>query len=87
MNIRFLVPDDKCQEQESLPAIDYRSHLNFKNLKSNQDNLSNNCLRLPVLKQNIEREYTYYTNEEITYLDYTYCVNETKATGTSYSAS
>jgi hypothetical protein len=52
--------------------------LNFKNLKSNQDKLSNTCPKLPVLKQNIEREYTYFTNEEITYLDYTYCVNETR---------
>jgi hypothetical protein len=66
------------EEQESLPAIDYPSHLKFKNLKSNQDKLSNNCPRLPVLEQNIERWYTYYTNKEITYLDYTHCVNETR---------
>jgi hypothetical protein len=66
------------EEQESLPAIDYRSHLKFKHLKSNKDKLSNNCPRLLVLEQNIKHGYTYYTNEEISNLDYTYCVNKTR---------
>jgi hypothetical protein len=65
------------EEIDFLLAIDYRSTLNFKNLKHSQDKLSN-CWRLPVLKREIERWYNYYTNEEITYLDYTYCVNETR---------
>jgi hypothetical protein len=51
--------------------------LNFKQLKFNQDKLSN-CPRLLVLKRDIERWYAYYANEYVTYLDYTYCVNETR---------
>jgi hypothetical protein len=65
------------EEIESLLAIDYRSNLNFKNLKLNQDKLSN-CPRLSVIKRDIERWYAYYANEYITYLDYTYCANETR---------
>jgi hypothetical protein len=64
-------------EIDFLLAIYYRSTLKFKNLKKNQDKLSD-CPRLPVLKRESELVYNYYTNEEITYLDYTYCVNETK---------
>jgi hypothetical protein len=58
-------------------TINYRSTQRFKNLKKDQDKESN-CPRLPVLTREVERVYNYYTNEEITYLDYTYCVNETK---------
>jgi hypothetical protein len=65
------------EEIKSLLAIDYQSQLNFKNLKLNQDKLSN-CPRLPVPKSDIERWYAYYANEYISYLDYTYCVNETR---------
>jgi hypothetical protein len=65
------------EEQESLPAIDYQSHLNFKNLKPIQDKLSD-CPRLLVLKQSIDQEYTYYTITEVTYWDYTYCLHETR---------
>jgi hypothetical protein len=46
-------------------------------LKLNQDKLSN-CPRQPVLRQNIERKYTYYTITKDTYLDYTYCLNKTR---------
>jgi hypothetical protein len=31
-----------------------------------------------VQKRDTERWYTYYANESVTYLDYTYCVNETR---------
>jgi hypothetical protein len=65
------------EEIESLLAIDYRSNLNFKNFQFNQDKLSN-CPRLSVLKRDIKRWYAYYANEYVTYLDYTYCVNETR---------
>jgi hypothetical protein len=65
------------EEIESLLAIDYRSQLKFKKLKLNQDNLSN-CPRLSVLRRDIEHWYAYYANEYITYLNYTYCVNETR---------
>jgi hypothetical protein len=65
------------KEVESLHAIDCQSHLNFKKLKLNQDKLSN-FPRLPVLERNIERWYAHYANEYVTYLDYTYCVNETR---------
>jgi hypothetical protein len=65
------------EEIESLLAIAYRIPLIFKNLKLNQDKLSN-CQRLSVLKRDIERWYSYYANQYITYLDYTYFVNETR---------
>jgi hypothetical protein len=62
----------KEEEQDYLPIIDYR----FPNLKYDQDKISRNCplLAIPYL----EREYLRYGAEEITYLDYTYCVNETR---------
>jgi hypothetical protein len=55
------------------------STLKFKHLKKDQDKESN-CPRLPVTERDIERWYPYrfYANEYISYLDYTYCVNETR---------
>jgi hypothetical protein len=61
-------------EENDIPAIGHR----YKDLKEDQDKLSSSCPRLPVSEKCIERRYTYYTIEEITYFDYRYCLNETR---------
>jgi hypothetical protein len=50
----------------------------YKDLKEDQDKLSSSCPRLPESEIYIERRYTYYTLEEITHLDYHYCINKTR---------
>jgi hypothetical protein len=65
------------EEQENLATIEHR----YANLKDGQDklyNLSRRCPRLTKQERYRERRYTYYTLEEITYLDYMYCVNKTR---------
>jgi hypothetical protein len=62
----------KEDTEDYLPAIAYR----FPNLKDDQDKFSRNCPLLAIPE--IEREYTLNTHEEVTYLDYKYCVNETR---------
>jgi hypothetical protein len=62
----------KEEEQDYLPIIDYR----FPNLKYDQDKFSRDCPLLAIPDR--ERQWTISTHEEITYLDYTYCKNETR---------
>jgi hypothetical protein len=62
------------EEQENLPAIAYR----YKHLRQDQNKISRRCPQLKEQDRYCERWYTYYTIEEIKYLDSTYCVNETR---------
>jgi hypothetical protein len=62
------------EEQENLPAIGYQ----YKLLRQDQDKISRHCPRLTEQERYSERWYKYYTLEEITFWDFTYCVNKTR---------
>jgi hypothetical protein len=75
MSVNLL--SSSAEEQENLAIIERQN----AHLTEDHDKFSRSCPRLTDVERYSERQYTHYFLEEITYLDYHYCVNKTRLPG------